>query len=596
MFFKGQFMNFKNFFYFLVLAINLFTLISCGFLFPIGDVVEINYTDETASNVATVNSIDVFHVETTSDYVNLKYKISNLNNNEVYFIFTNVSVDSNSSNPTVGVSYSTNYPPVNSLRNIGDNKGIRIIDNYKTKEFNQNPSKFIDFDNIQKTTDRSFSRAVVNDYEDLTKEDFYTDATTTSGIVSATCREVTSDTKKTLSIFVADNCWESIASPDKDYLVTQEMVNTLSEKFLFPGAGNDIYDWVTGIYGAEWGAHDNEYYIGANDNITILLCDIDEDNIPQDSIIMGYFHSKDALIKTQETGFSNERIMFYIDAVMFANYRTADDKPGDGKWQITDYWPQTTISVLSHEFQHMIHFYQKFILNKLPRSSDIWIEEMCSLVTEDFVSNKIGVNGPRGVRYDDPTGGLPGNNLGRLPLYNEFDDDSVTTWLTGDDILRSYSNSYSYGAYLARNYGGVGLFKLIVQSPFTDYRSINDALTKSGYSDDFGKTLQNWGAAVILSDLAVSEPYKYNNYTAWMSSVSDKGVSYELGSINLYNYSRAGQIGPYIYVSSPVGAEKYSPSLNISSNRFYRASGNTSGSLERTIKLDKNVKLTVVKK
>ena len=590
-------MNFKNLTLLIIYILVLFLLCSCGFLFPVDGPIEINYTDESASNVATVNSIDVFHVETTSDYVNLKYKISNLNNNEVYFIFTNVSVDSNSSNPTVGVSYSPNYPPVNSLRNTGDNKEIRIIDNYKAKEFNQNPSKFLDFDKTQKTTDRSFSRAVVNDYVG-DKKDFYTDATTSEGIVSAICCEVTSDTKKTLSIFVAENCWESTGSlDDKDYLVTQEMINTLSEKFLFPDAGNDIYDWVTGIYGAEWGAHDNEYYIGANDNITILLCDIKEDNIPQDSIIMGYFHSKDALIKTQETEFSNERIMFYIDAVMFANSQTADDKPGDGKWQITDYWPQTTISVLSHEFQHMIHFYQKFILNKLPRSSDIWIEEMCSLVTEDFVSNKIGVNGPRGVKYDDPTDGLSDNNLGRLPLYNEFDDDSLTTWPKETvDLLRGYSNSYSYGAYLARNYGGVGLFKLIVQSPFTDYRSINDALIKSGYSDDFGKTLQNWGAAVILSDLAVSEPYKYNNYNAWMSSVSDKGVSYELGSINLYNYSRAGQIGPYIYVSSPVGEERYLPSLNSSSNRFYLVSKNTSGALERTIKLDKNVKLTVVKK
>lgn len=591
-------MNFKNFVYFLILVIFLFALISCGILFPVDGVIEINYIDESASNVATVNSIDVFHVETTSDYVNLNYKISNLNNNDVYFIFTNTSVDSYRSNPTVEVSYSKNDAPINSQRNTGDFEGLRVIDKYKVKEFNQNPSNFVDFDKIKSDNDRSVNRADLNDYVGASQI-FYTANSTTEEVVSATCREVTTDLSKNLSIYVADNCWESTGSLDaKDYLVTQEMVNTLSEKFLSAGAGNDIYDWVTGIYGAEWGAHDNKYYIQPNDNITILLCDIDEDNVPENSIVMGYFHSKDSLIKTEQTEFSNQRIMFYIDAVMFANSEDPSSKlPSDKTgWQIADYWPQVTISVLSHEFQHMIHFYQKFILNYLSRSSDMWIEEMCSLVTEDFVSNKIGVNGPRGVRYDDPTGGLPGNKFGRLPLYNEYDDDSISTWLEGDDVLRSYSNSYSYGAYLARNYGGVAFFKLIVQSPFTDYQAINDALAKSGYSDDFGKTLQNWGAAVILSDLAVSEPYKYNNYTAWMTSVSDKGVSYELGSINLYNYTRNGQVGPYFYYSSPVGTEKYMYSLNNSSNRFYLASGNTSGTLERTIKLDKNVKLTVVKK
>ncbi|HNZ27670.1 MAG TPA: hypothetical protein PLG34_07930 [Spirochaetota bacterium] len=594
-------MNFKNFVYLLIFALIAFTLNSCGFLFPIDEVVEINYIDESASNVATANRFDVFHVETTSDYVNLKYKISNLYNNDVYFIFTNVSVDSSRSNPTVDASYSTNDAPVNSVRNTEDINELRVVDNYKVKEFNQNPSKFIDFDKIKSDNGRFTSRTLLNDYVGASQI-FYTTNSTTEGVVRATCRscrEVTTDMNKTktLSIYVADNCWKTAGATAKSFYVTKEMVETLAAKFLSAGPGNDIYDWVTGIYGEEWGAHDNRYYIEPNDNITILLCDIEEDDVPKNSIVMGYFHSKDSLIKTEQTGFSNQRIMFYIDAVMFANHTTADGKPGDGVWQITDYWPQSTISVLSHEFQHMIHFYQKFILNKLQRSSEIWLEEMCSLVTEDFVSNKIGANGPRGVNYYDPTHGSPGNIYGRLPLYNEYDDDSVSTWLTGDDVLRSYSSSYSYGAYLARNYGGVGFFKLIVQSPFTDYRAIDDALAKSGYSDDFFKTLQNWGAAVILSDLAASEPYRYNsNNAAWMTSDSDKGVSYELGSINLYNYTRNGQVGPYIYKYSPVGLERKLRSLNSSSNRFYLVSKNAGGTLERTIKLDKNVKLTVVKK
>ncbi|MCJ7623747.1 MAG: hypothetical protein MUO76_09610, partial [Anaerolineaceae bacterium] len=57
-----------------------------------------------------------------------------------------------------------------------------------------------------------------------------------------------------------------------------------------------------------------------------------------------------------------------------------------------------TYGVLAHEFQHMIHFYHKAIIaNSGISNSDTWLNEMCSLTTEDFVAGKLGIDGPRGV-------------------------------------------------------------------------------------------------------------------------------------------------------------------------------------------------------
>ena len=76
--------------------------------------------------------------------------------------------------------------------------------------------------------------------------------------------------------------------------------------------------------------------------------------------VAGYFYAKDNFKSSYYSG-SNQRIMFYLDAVMFAN--------GDGidgtDWDVSDPSPGDIVSTLTHEFQHMIHFYQKQIKSEL---------------------------------------------------------------------------------------------------------------------------------------------------------------------------------------------------------------------------------------
>ena len=77
-------------------------------------------------------------------------------------------------------------------------------------------------------------------------------------------------------MWVADADWATACDPGHDVgggaqpraaltiekaCANQEQVDRLATSFLQPGAGNDIYDWGTGIFGAPWGPHGFSFLI-----------------------------------------------------------------------------------------------------------------------------------------------------------------------------------------------------------------------------------------------------------------------------------------------------------------------------------------------
>ncbi len=411
---------------------------------------------------------------------------------------------------------------------------------------------------------------------------FYDDR---GNVITATCRKViTKDTgiPVTVNIWVANNCFDKCS---KANCITSDMVNALADKFIMSGTANDIYEWTTTIYGSEWEETAHTLYpndlIHDNDEITILLFDIDGDNSPSGGVV-GFFYARDNFFRVPSDytlQYSNERIMFYLDAVMFAN--------GDDSWEITDQWPSTIVSTLAHEFQHMIHFYQKTVLRSNGEPSETWLDELCAMATEDILSSHMKVDGPRGVAYNTATAGDPGNTKGRLPEYNYYNDISLTEW---DNSTRNYAINYAFGAYLTRNFGGAPFLRNIVQNSFTNYRAIEYALSSQGYNIDFATVLRKWAASNLLSD-TTSPPAGYYQYNAgdWFTS-SLSSITYSLGSINLYNYKYGFHTGPYVYTTMPTGIQPKT------SNIFYLAGNNVTGSLVYNIDIPKEVKLTVVVK
>ena len=409
---------------------------------------------------------------------------------------------------------------------------------------------------------------------------FYLDADGTQTTI-ATARKVISNVttnlgSKTLNVWVSDDSFDSGSGCSKSKCVTQDMVDQLAETFLKSGLDNDIYDWVTNIYKEEWGNAAQAKYSGLipdDDKITILLTDIDGDNNPNGGVI-GFFWSKDNIIKGTQVPGSNERIMFYADAVMFAN--------GENIWEIDDFWPKEMVSTLAHEFQHMIHFYQKTILLTDTIFTDTWINEMLSETTEDLVATKIKHIGPRGVDYTDGSDGATGNTNGRYPLFNTNNTLSLTAAFGS---LADYSKVNAFGAYLIRNYGGAKLLHDIMHNTYTDEQAIVDAVNKSaeGSGKTFSNLLSEWGIAVLLSDHdnLVDTP-EYN--TGWFTDSIYGNTVYEMGSINFFNYDPL----PTIYTRAGT--------VSAQGNYYYKVGNNLMGDITITLELNGQTEATLIAK
>ena len=411
-------------------------------------------------------------------------------------------------------------------------------------------------------------------------------------LVPATVRRVVTDGTTTVALWVADQEWEATCYSRGD-CVTQEMVDAVAERFLRPGGSNDIYDWITTIFGAPWGPNSVVGRDGqpllipaeAAREIHIFAFDIENDGYITGGRIVGYFWSLHNRLRQPDHPFlrhSLERLAFFMDSPWLA------EAQGE-TWEVTDRRPKGWLGTLAHEFQHMIHYYQKPVLRNTV--SETWLNEQASEVAEDLVADKMMTDGPRAVGYDDPTAGEPENLRGRLPGYNLYNDVQVTTW---DGYLANYSINYAFGAYLARNYGGAALFGDIVQGDRAGVGAIEGAVRYRGHDDSFLDLLTNWAAATLLSDNTdAPAPYQYNTGT-WRTSYAG-GLEFRLGSINLYNYTyapgRLARPGPYLH-PLPVFNERVQPPHS----NMYTTLGRQSGTLRLSVTAESENRITVVVK
>ncbi len=515
---------------------------------------------------------------------------------DVYFLFTNVNASSDTSYPSIGNSTESlmqgTVPEAVEKKAGPEENDTGIRGKPEAREFNRNPFGF-----LSRINPVTLLLGIVPPPEPRLDEsgDKKSFAINSPALLAATCRLVrpvdTAHGQKTLNIWVADNCWH--IGGTKTPKVTPLMVEAMADAFLVDGDDNDIYDWVTGIFGEEWGGaippFAAELVIPENDEITILLYDIDDDNSTSGGIL-GYFWAKDNF-KKSAVSYSNERIMFYMDALLLAT--------PEGAWDIGDRWPAEIISALAHELQHMIHFHQKSILRAGGAGTETWIDEMCSLSAEDLVSRRMAVNGPRGALHSsadcvpddsDPTRFDGKISKGRIPLYNYYNEYSVTRWYDGSNVLVSYALNYALGSYLARNFGGATFFRDVVWNPYTDEGAVEYALERGGSADAFGTILRKWAVANMLSDARIDMPdYRYNNEDTWFESFMD-ALAYNIGSIDLYRYTYTARnhTGPYIYTVMP--AMPMQPASTI----YYRAAAGLTGTRAWNIKMKSNVRLTVL--
>jgi hypothetical protein len=374
--------------------------------------------------------------------------------------------------------------------------------------------------------------------------------------VPSTCRTVNTvnfadGRKRTVSVWVADDNWATSTGFGK---VTQAMADAIAARFLASAENlSDIYHLETAILGEPWGTVSEPQLIAwdANNTVTILLANLNP-SYDQSRLggVVGYFWSKDNQADTGDPSVpSNQRIMFNVDASLYSAVLA-----GEGGWAVTNYWPEEVLSTLAHEFEHMIHFYQKGVsLRGDGQTADTWIDEMCAMLVEDLLSDKLGLAGPRGVSPADGTAGAAHNPNGRPPLFNylpEYPWYPNNAW-QGPNAVVAYSGAYMLGAWLARNFGGAEFVRKLVQCTDTGESAVLKAVAgQDGAPASFQDMLSKWSVALLLSDRTDAPSGLRYNVGDWFpatASTVKPDQTFRLGSLNTFNYDYGGNVGLYAY-------------------------------------------------
>ena len=431
------------------------------------------------------------------------------------------------------------------------------------------PAKVINFNqNVQNLLHKSLKQSDKNIHLKITSAsegdtfNFCTDMDSSyncSQHIQATARKVVKNisTKygtKNLIVWIADDEYKDGLFSSGS--ITQDMVDKLAKQFLQNSDNNkyddDIYDWDTNIYGAEWGDDASSIdgnLISNSDTINIFIYNMNSNGLA------GYFWSKDNF-KQSYIGASNEKIMFYINSELYSS----DEKE--------------TFTTLAHEFQHMIHFYQRNVKKGIKDST--WFDEMMSETTEDLLATKLKYNGPRNVDYRDGTAGSGGNRGGRFPTFNKYNYLSLTNW---GNSLKDYSKVSSFGTFLLRNYGGAKILHNMMYSDSSDENAVLDAVNKNNFST----LLNKWGEAVILSDIDDLDSSKPKYNFGAFKETNYEGITYKLGSINFFNYN------PQPTMSS-------SKTVNKNANLYYKLGSDLSGTVKVNVNMQKGGDISIIAK
>ncbi|MDR1785428.1 MAG: hypothetical protein LBR23_03040 [Spirochaetaceae bacterium] len=315
-------------------------------------------------------------------------------------------------------------------------------------------------------------------------------------------------------IWVADDNFDDASNVNDDNKITALQADDLAEKF------DLIYPIETAFFGTEMRKASantpnpaDVKGIDGDDRIQILVYDIDDDYPSnQSGGTFGYFWGKDEYTQAQlDSGGasaykSNEAEIFYLDA------------------HFLDKYPETMYSTLVHEFQHMIHFNRKTL--RLGRNSETWYNEMLSMLAEDMISPLIEVGADNS--------GHPINM--RIPTFNVYYICGLTSWLSGNAAVYSYSVAYAFGAYLARNYGGAAFVKDMFDNDEVNQASITAALAGQSVDprvDSFEDALLRFPEALLNNTTSGITFNKTVNYSMNVPTVGS--TNYNFAAFNIYD-------------------------------------------------------------
>lgn len=311
-----------------------------------------------------------------------------------------------------------------------------------------------------------------------------------------------------------------------------------------------------------WGAHSDVGYLDSSyDEIHVLMYSIDSTGG-----VLGFFYPVDTTPGVQAGGYtSNEALVIHLDSNDFSN-----DSDSDGIWRpyenypsagSADIHPKEILSTALHEMQHMIHYYNRKVLHGI--SSDTWINEMASMLTEDAFSYLYfgSENGP--------------GHTGRMQEYINNPSCNFSTWA---NTTVKYACAYSFGAFLARQLNSKDLLKNIVLSEKNGMALVDDLFSSSA---SYKSILVRHGASIVMNPgkASIPEIYLYGPVDGF--PLPYEKIKYE--PINLYSFTQ-----------TPVTSETPPSTTQAYSSSTYLFLKNQSGSKDISITVPENITVTFI--
>jgi peptidoglycan hydrolase-like protein with peptidoglycan-binding domain len=252
--------------------------------------------------------------------------------------------------------------------------------------------------------------------------------------------------------FYIDNAWWSQLSPEeKDKINTNLFL--LSDEF-----ERKIYPTLTSFFSLEWRPG-----IDNDEHITVLIH-------PMKKNRGGYFNNGDEYSKFLVPT-SNEREMIYLNS----DYITEPINK----------------SFLAHEFMHLITFNQKEKI--IGSEEEVWLNE----ARAEYVPTLLG--------YDSQ---FEGSNLQRrVKEFLQNPSDSITDWQGSSE---DYGALNIFTQYLVDHYG-VNILVDSLRSSKKGIESLNEALARDGFKEDFSQIFTDWTITVLVNDCFLGPKYCYKN-------------------------------------------------------------------------------------
>jgi hypothetical protein len=229
-----------------------------------------------------------------------------------------------------------------------------------------------------------------------------------------------------------------------------------------------IYSECRAMFGSEWSPG-----IDGDKRITLLLLDIKDTYNPsagQKGFTAGYFNAGDQFRRSQKK-YSNQREMLYLDVY--------PGEAGSDKF----------LSVLAHEFQHMIHFHHD------PKEFD-WVDESLSQLA------------PFLCGYGHPP---------QLISFIRNPDNNLVAW-AGDNTLANYGQVYLWAYYIATHISTTedrrkAFVRRMVEQKSQGLSGLNAAIKKQRIKNNVANLFRSFCLANYLNAPRIERgAYGYNKY------------------------------------------------------------------------------------